>query len=122
MPRLDYPLCLALLAVAVAAAGQEPVPVAMVGPAEMPNEVEPENLPLEFGSVNSYPSVQCEDWSCCNQWWCKTWYARVELLTLARNHNAQDVVLIQTNAAVPVSSSDDIGFGLAPGISTLVGH
>jgi hypothetical protein len=71
---------------------------------------------------HAYSNYRCEDWDCCKQWWCETWYFRVEMLALARDHDPQSRVLIQSGSGSPVFSANDFGFPLAPGVSTLLGH
>lgn len=123
MPRLDYfSLWLVLVALAVTASGQEPVLTGLPNPEAEIAGAPPQDWLSDASYANCYPMYRCEDGSCCNQWWCETWYTRVELLTLARNYNAQDRTIIQTGAGDDVLSSNEIGFGLAPGISVLCGH
>jgi hypothetical protein len=122
MPRFDYLLLGTLFALAAVAGGQEPV---LTGLPEPPvpaaTEVPPADWLGESCYTNGYPMYRCEDGSCCRQWWCETWYARAELLTLARNYSASGTI-IETAGGAPVFTGNDIGFGLAPGISTLLGH
>jgi len=123
MRRTGLLLLLAIAAPSVAAWGQEPAPVVLPGP---PPVVAADSLPdliaHEPSSYNSYPDYGHAGSDNCHEWWCTTWYTRVELLTLMRSHDPQDRVLVQTGAGAPVLSASDIGFGLAPGVSTMLGH
>lgn len=122
MARLNYLLGLAILAWAAVAEGQIPVLT------EPPPEPEPvveapgQNWFAEPCYSNSYPMYRCEDGNCCNQWWCEQWYGRIELLTLARNYTSPTQTILSGGGGTPLFTTDDIGFKLAPGISTLLGH
>src|SRR5262245_19726609 len=99
MPRHHYLLLLGLLATSSLVHAQEP-PLSPLPAPPIPstdNLIEPE-LPPVSDYFHSYPDCRCEDWGCCRQWWCATWYARVELLALVRDHNPQARTLIQTTA------------------------
>jgi len=122
MPRLGYSLLLALGALASVALGQMPAPIVVPGPPPVTTGPEWDGMAAVVPDFNSYPSYRCEDWGCCKQWWCETWYSQIELLTLARNNQPQERVLVQTGSGTPVLSSSDLGAGLAPGISTMLGH
>src|SRR2546423_1572028 len=123
MASLNYSLWLglALVAVAVSADGQEPV---LTGPPVLPEmaaETPQQAWPADASYANCYPMYRCEDNHCCNQWWCETWYGRVEMLTLARNYAVPNQTII-ANGGTPLFTSDNIGFKLAPGVSTLLGQ
>src|SRR5262245_10307244 len=122
MPRLGFSLLLALGALASVALGQVPAPIVLPGPPAVTTGPEWDGLAAVVPDFNSYPTVRCEEWGCCKQWWCETWYSQIELLTLARNNQPQERVLVQTGSGTPVLSSNDLGSGLAPGISTMLGH
>jgi hypothetical protein len=122
MPRLGKLPLVVLVAVASATMGQEPAAVVLPGPPAVAIGSEWENAPVNPLAFNAYPAIGCDNWDCCHQWWCETWYSQVELLTLARTHQPQERVLIQTGAGAPVLTTNDLGFGLAPGVSTMLGH
>jgi len=122
MRCLDCLLLLALLAGLSAAKGQELPPiVAHRPPPAVLTGSDTADVPTD-NCFNSYPDFRCEDWGCCHQWWCTSWYVRAELLTLFRNHDPRNRDLIQTSGGSTVLSADDFGFELAPGISTMLGR
>ncbi len=124
MRRSGFLLLLAIFALVKAAEGQGPAPVVLPGPPPVINpEPLSEFMTPETGSYNSYPDYGPAESNHGCEWWNATWYARAELLTLLRNHDPQDRVVIEaaTGGAALLSTSD-IGFGFAPGVSTLLGH
>lgn len=121
MARFHLWLALAMVAWVVTARGQDPVLTGPPLPPEMAIEAPGQDWFADPACNNCYPMFRCEDGNCCNQWWCKSWYGRVELLTLARNYAAESLVLV-AGTAPNRFTTDDIGFKLAPGVSTLVGR
>lgn len=122
MARLKFFLVFAIATWVIVAKGQEPVLTGPPLPPETVMEVPGQDWFAEPCYCNSYPMYRCEDGNCCNQWWCRQWYGRVELLTLTRSNSAPTQTILGGGGATPLFTTDDIGFKFAPGVSTLLGH
>jgi hypothetical protein len=110
-------VCLVLLGTCCVGAAQQEVLVEPPQPLESAQPVDylPADGYMWPESGVGYPSP-------CAEWWCSSWYFRVEALALHRTRTAGDTVLVETDAGAPLLATSDLTFHLEPGISALVGR
>lgn len=118
MPRMTAPVCVVLLGLCGNVFAQPPV--LMDEPPPAYETVEPGAAYPEEGYV--WPDSGVAYATPCTEWWCRSWYFRVEALALHRSQGVRDGVLVETDAGAPLLGAEDLNFSLEPGISALVGH
>ena len=117
MPRMTAPVCVVLLGLCGVGFAQPPVLVEPPAAFETGQPIGP--YPEE---EYVWPDQGVAYASPCTEWWCRSWYFRVEALALHRSQGVRDRVLAETDAGVPLLGSEDLTYTLEPGISALVGH
>lgn len=117
-------IALALLGSLPLASALEPVVVSTADPV----------MQTEFALNGADTSVgapeECEEWlgeeygygAPCSQWWCQSWYVRVEAMVLQRTRGGGDRVIVESDAGAPLLTTGSFSFDLEPGASVLLGH
>lgn len=132
-------LGLALLAAGSTLYSQQPIQLSE--PVQQPTEPylpEPAAPMMHPAAIVTGPDIPpsnpcvCEEWPggsyCggpgwfCDQWWCQSWYVRVEATFFQRTRGAGDQVIVETDGGAPVLSVSDFDFDLEPGIAVMLGH
>src|SRR5690242_8139823 len=114
-------LGLALLAAVSGLYSQEPIQLSV--PVQQPVEPylqQPAVSMMHPAAIVTGPQIPpsnpcvCEEWPAggcfggpggyCDQWWCQSWYVRVEATFFQRTRGAGDQVIVETDAGAPVLS------------------
>jgi hypothetical protein len=123
MSRMTGSACLLLLGICGVGVAQQPVII------EPPPDLEAEQLLGSFPEDGYFPQdgYYCPESPIfsgypCTEWWCRSWYFRVEAIALQRTRGTENTVLVESAAGTPLLATSDLNYHLQPGVSAMLGR